>query len=249
MRKVKLALLLVLTAAVLVGGAALPHLMAAVTDSRASGKVSYAPVQTVELELDANGAEEAADMMAKLALYDAMYTIPLDLAAAQMTQEQVIAAAQNELQPYVDAGLMEWCDFDYVMTEFYAAIDPFDPDQTNTFWGVTLSLQEKPYTSVFLHLDDETGKILYLTYTTQGRDFSAEEQAVVLELFPSIYFDALGLGESAEYLRVNGLLSSYNLGGAGISCAYTFGTVEYGEVMMEFCAREYGFDMTFNYLG
>lgn len=243
MRNGKTALCLALTAALLVGGAFLPKGADLLLDGNKSDGVAYTELRTVELNLKQDEAGAPEGFEAKLALYGGMYTVPVGEEAASLSREQALAAAVGELTAYMDAGLMAWCDFTYQSLELYIGIDPLEPNNNNLFWTVSFVEEGEPYSSIFLHLDDETGKILYLTYDSQLVNYDEAERQRVAELVPELYFTALGM----EDVYQHGVNSALRKDALVSSC--TVSAPAHGEITFECVVSEQGFEIVFSCFG
>lgn len=199
MRKIISPLFLILVAALIIAGAFLPHMTAAVTDHMTNEKPHCAPMQSVQLDFGSDH-QSPESILQKLAMRDNMYTVPISAAEATMTEEEVYAATEQYMQEYADAGIFRWFDITYRMTETHLCIDPDNPKYSNIIWTVNL-VQESPYYNLFLHLDDETGKILYIDYVNQDTKnymFMPKDQPPALEALTEIYFRQLGLTDTLE---------------------------------------------------
>lgn len=232
----------VLAALILIAGLALlPQGIARISDSMTNEKPGAASIHTVELTVYSNQTDEPGYMMRKLALEQRMTTIPIEPEQASMTEEEVISAAMDGMSVYVEAGVFEWFEYTFCAAEPYLGMDPDNYDNNSIFWGVTFSSDENKYQNLFLHIDDETGKILYLSYDTYGPDmynyYYRENQLLMMEGFVDAFLSPLNLtmGQLAEY---DGLL------GAGVeeqeltddvTCVvYTYEDAGYGTIRVAF---------------
>lgn len=196
-RKSVLCVLLALT--LIAAGAFLPRMTAAVIDQAGSNASGSAPVQSVELYLYDRTLPQ--NMVRKLALEQSMYTVPARLSEASMSKEEVYAAAERYMADYASAGIFTWFPYTTWTAEFLSCIDSEHLGNTAYFWAVSYTNQCEPFQSLYLHIDDETGKILYLTYekANKGEVDSAESSenadysSYVLNCFSKIFFDQLGL--------------------------------------------------------
>lgn len=232
----------VLAALILIAGLALlPQGIAGISDLMTNEKPGAASIHTVELSLYSNQTEEPGYMMRKLALEQRMTTIPIEPEQASMTEEDVISAAMDGMTIYMEAGVFEWFEYTFCAAEPYLGMDPENPDNNSVFWGVTFSHDEKPYQYLFLHIDDETGSILYLSYETYGPDmynyYYRENQLLMMEGFVDAFLRPLNLtiGQLEEY---DGLLGSgveeQELTDDVTCVMYTYEDAVYGAVYVTF---------------
>lgn len=197
MRKLKTVTVVLLALLLIIALALLPQGVAEISDQLAYREAETAAMQTVELALYSARTNEPGYMLRKLALEQRMSTIPIDPEQAAMTQEEVLSAALAGMQAYTEAGVFSWFEYTSFSAEPYLGVDPEDQNNNTIFWGVTFVQEEKPYRNLFLHIDDETGSILYLSYETYGPDagkyFEPEDQRRMLEGFVDAFFRPLKL--------------------------------------------------------
>lgn len=240
------ALLLLLTVLCIIGGAMLPRVVARVTDRLDADQVVYGQMQSVQLELNVTEQPDPARMLQMLALERNMTTIPVTEAEASMTEEEVYAAVQRQMDEYCDVGIFQWFDVTHRTADPYLAMDPDDPDNFGIIWGVSLSHQESPYHNLFVHLDDATGKILMLDYYTEEYLYPSEEQRYVFEPWTDTYFAQLGLSYNTEYVQsLETDVSETRLDDDTMMVRYTFQEIEFGEIYLEFYVSPNGFYIQF----
>ena len=249
MRKIRIPILLLLTAVLIAAGALLPRIVAAVQDTVHTNKAGYSDIQSVALEFGESKDQAAVRMMKKLTLEKNMHTLPIDTAEASMTEAEVYEAVEACMDVYVANGLFRWFKDTYRSVEAYLAIDPDNANNISVFWAVHIVKEDDPYHNLFLHLDDETGKIIYLDYVnyepnettyTPGEAFT-ETLYREAEAFTSIYFDQLGLTDMASHAQVEVLERD----GDVLELRYTFSDEEYGELTIEFYVQTNGFYIHF----
>ena len=249
MRKLRIGMILILTLALIIVGAYLPRIAAAVEDWMNNEKSNFAPMQSVQLEFRDNEQQNAAYMLRKLALENNMNTIPITPKEATMTEEEVYEAAMEGMEAYSDLGIFRWFKDTYRNAEPYLAIDPDDADNFIIFWAVNIVKEDKPYYNLFLHLDDETGKILYIDYVnydTENYMFMPEDQRRSMEGFTDTYFHQLGLSEAmadTDIMKVS--VAELNLDSESTAVRYSFTETDYGRIDIEFHFYPNGFYIDF----
>lgn len=242
MRKVIYSLFLLLVAALIVAGAFLPQITAAITDSSTNGKADVAPMQSVELALG-ESSHEPLNMLRKLALEDHMNSVPIFADQAAMTEEEVYAAVEKNMQDYVASGIFEMFTPTYTSAETLLAIDPYGTDNYGIIWTVNLVSEDGPYRSLFLHIDDETGKILFIDYETHGEDrfnYYPEYQSYVMGVFTGNFFSQLALAEELQYMK-NATVMSVATTEEYSEVCYSFIDLTYGEINLYFSVHPNGF--------
>lgn len=242
MRKLIYSLFLLLVAALIVAGAFLPRITAAITDNSTNGKAETAPMQSVELALG-ESSHEPLDMLRKLALADHMSTVPISADQAALTEEEVYSAVEKHMQDYAASGIFEMFTPTYTSVETLLAIDPYGTDNYGIIWTVNLVSGDGPYRSLFLHIDDETGKILFMDYETHGEDrfnYYPEYQSYVMGVFAGNFFSQLGLAEELQYMK-NATVTSIATTQECSEVCYSFDDLTYGEINLYFSVYPNGF--------
>lgn len=242
MNKRKTSAFLLLSLLLIAAFALLPRIVAQISDIQAVGKLNSAPMQSIELAF----ASEKENMMRKLALEMRMTTIPIEPKQASMTEAEVIDAAKANMDAYAQVGLFEWFDYTYCLVEPYLAIDSEQKNNISIIWGVTFSDQNDPYKYLFLHIDDETGKILYISYETADKkqypltDRTKQEQ--MLTGFVDVFFRPLALTtENAQEASE----IEWNLADDTVSTAFTLEDTKYGTICVQMYIMPVGFQVSF----
>lgn len=246
MNKLKTVALLLFPLLLIAALSALPRAVAVISDIRATEKPNSAPMQSVELDFDSEKAEKTGYMMRKLALEQRMTDIPIVPEQASMTSEEVIDAALSGMEAYTQVDLFEWFEYTYCSAEPYLAVDIEQKNNICIFWGVTFSYEKDPYNYLFLHIDDETGKIVYINYTTGDKEpylaVDREKQMRMLDGFADAFFHPLNL-MTEEELEVS--VTDQNMLDNGFSATYTFEDAEYGTICVELRITPEGFRVLF----
>lgn len=232
----------VLLALVLIAGMALlPRGIAGISDLLVNEKPGTASMQSVALALGTDKTDEPGYMMRKLALEQRMTTIPIQPDQATMTEEEVFTAALDGMAVYMEANMFTWFEYTFSSAEPYLGIDPEDKNNNTIFWGVTLTTKEEPYHYLFLHIDDETGKILCLTYETYGPDkfkyYYPENQIMMLEGFVDSFLRPLNLtlDQLNQYENLVSLDIIEQQMTDDVTCVvYTYEDAEYGTIHVAF---------------
>lgn len=197
MHRLKTVLAVLLSLVLIAGLALLPKGIAGISDFLTNGKPGTASIHAVELSVYSNQADEPGYMIRKLALEQRMNTIPIEPEQATMTEEEVLNAALEGMVAYENAGIFEWFEYTFFSADPYLGMDPENQNNNSIFWGVQFAREEKPYQNLFLHIDDETGSILYLSYETYGPDadkyFEPENQRRMMVGFVDAFFRPLNL--------------------------------------------------------
>lgn len=123
-------------------------------------------------------------------------------AMASMTEQQLHAAIEAELQPYADAGVIRLFEVQEFQAKPCVAISWQDAQEYFLFWTVSLvgAGSEDPC-MLHLQVDDETGKLLAIAYYNPkplAGQPAVEERRELLERFSQIWLDRTGLRECAQ---------------------------------------------------
>lgn len=236
MRNFKTSLLIVLTVLALAACAALPAIAAAVQDSATVNHWGHSGMKSMELDL--NQQRGTIPMMGKLALLGNMETINIDPSQASMTQEEVFAAAREQMKPYEEAGIFRWFDVTLCSAEPRLGIDLKDANNFIVYWTVSFVNEDGPGQWLNLDIDDETGRILCIYYGVYGSysmDGVWQRNKVIMQAFTDIYFSQLELTGAKEFALSTQSGYSYHERDGGVSSAlYSFWDADYGQIQLEF---------------
>lgn len=252
MRKHKTAFAIFLALALIAGMALLPRWIAGISDRVTNGKPGTAAMQSVALSLYSDQKDEPGYMLRKLALEQWMTTVPIKPEQAKMTREAVLTGAVDGMTPYIEAGMFKWFDYQFTDAEPYLCIDPENKSSNMIVWGVTFAVDDKPYHHLFLHVDDETGKILYISYETDGPDkynyYYKENQRLLMEGFTDSFYRPLGLSgdQLGDYKELVSQEVEERKLTDDVTCwRYTFDDQQYGVIYVEFSITPAGFSVTY----
>lgn len=241
MNKIKTVFAVLLSLVLIAGLALLPQGIAGISEYLSNEKPGTASIRTVELTVYSDQADEPGYMMRKLALEQRMTTLPIEPEQASMTEEEVLNAALEGMEPYVDANIFEWFEYSFFSAEAYLGMDPENQSNNSVFWGVRFTHEEKPYHDLFLHIDDETGNILYLSYETYGQDahkyYEPENQRLMMDDFVDAFFLPLNLttDQMSMYKNFIGMEVKENeIPDDATIVSYTYEDAVYGAVHITF---------------
>ena len=192
MQKLKTALLILLTMMLLVLGAALPKIAAAAQDGATVNNSGSSPIRSVALELS---QDKPLSLLEKAALLadGVFYSIAANDAA--MTQEEVLTAIEGNLAPYYHADLVpyNWKDIQVKAAPYFVYGSNQD-ESSHIFWVVSIGWDSAALQScsLDLYVDDETGEILYIQYTS-GSPLDVYDPETYVDIFCDAYFESLGM--------------------------------------------------------
>lgn len=241
MHRLKAVIAVFLSMVLITGLALLPKGIAGISDYFSNEKPGTASIHTVELSVYSDQTDEPGYMMRKLALEQRMNTIPIEPEQASMTEEDVLNAALEGMVAYEDVNVFKWFEYTFFSAEPYLGVDPENQNNNSIFWGVQFTREEKPYQNLFLHIDDETGRILYLSYETYGPDadkyYEPENQRLMMEGFVDAFFRPLRLtaSEMSEYKNFIGTeISEKETPDDATIVSYTYEDAVYGAIHVTF---------------
>lgn len=210
MKILKTSLLLLLTAALLLGLACLPRVVEYVSDGIRQNRVGAHSVPSVQLVLERHQRSTMAEKMYLINQGEAINANPADL---MMTEQEVTAAVEAALAQYFDAGLLRgWKQDGYRMD--CRPVLAYDPASGlyDYSWVVMLQLHddEPPMGQLNLSIDDETGKMTGIYFSMPEPVFDPEEIPSLLETMTMIFLEELELppSEVIRELNTKGELSS-----------------------------------------
>ena len=214
MAKLKGLIAVVLALALIVAGAYFPKAISTILDWQNGGNVSTNPISSIRIEISKD-----IPSLGKLALLSRLgSSIELTESKAKMNKEEVMEAVYTGIQPYVDSQLLAYSEQSVQMyPSLIQAKD--DQDLQSIVWFVEITGDPANYTFLQLILDDETGRILMISFTMLGIDDYA--QFVVRDL------EYAYVGDNANAIR------------------YRFGDAVYGEVNVDLYVHEHGFYIEF----
>lgn len=249
MRRIKAIFVILLSVMLIVGMALLPRGIAGISDMLANGKPGTVSMQTVELSVYSHQTDEPGYMMRKLALEQRITSIPIRPEQATLTEEEAIHAAMDGMMVYVEAKLFEWFEYELVDAQPYLGVDPEDKSNNSIIWGVNFFKKGEPYNNLFLHVDDETGKIIFISYETYGEDqnryYDPEDRRLMMEGFVDSFLGPLNLTQLSEYENLDPECVSEMLSPKEVSVRYTFEDAHYGIINLEFVIYPFGFYVIF----
>ncbi len=201
MGKLKLALILLLTFGVIALGLLFPRLSTQIVDAVGIDAV-YSSEISVKLPDDQQGSEPADpvdDILYKLRILQKGSLVPLSDHVASRSVEEVEQLGLDALRVYQDAMLVNE-DLQIHPSSLYLSVDPNDPEEYFMVWMVRFSnsAPSKDYYNFEFLMDDETGTILQVDYTTSAGDNDLDSR---MERLTGIFFSGLGLNAWDYYER------------------------------------------------
>lgn len=233
MRKLKIALIFLVTVALLTVGAVLPRLVAMVTDRNHLNQSGTQEMQSINLDL--SGERRALSTVGKIDLLSRGQTINITEKEASMTVAEVNAAVEAAMAEYVDAGIFEWFDITAWNTQPKLCVDPDAPDNYGIFWMVTILNENEPYQCLMMDIDDETGKVfsirydIYVAYSLEGIE---ERNFGIRDTFVHVYLSQLGLWDDRG--NVEPYVEYGELDGEVFYGVFMLRDEEYGDIPIEF---------------
>lgn len=231
MKKLKNAVILLLTLLLIGCGAILPGIVGALMDRDMVNQTGTREMASIALDMD--GEKRSLTTVGKIDLLCRAQSINITEKEASMTVPDVNAAVEKAIQAYIDAGVFEWFDFDAWITQPKLCIDPDNPDNYGIFWNVTIINKNAPYQSLVMDIDDETGtvySIRYDIYESYSVDGVWERNAAVMDGVVHVYLSQLGMMEpdAEPYLEYGELDGEVLWGG------FYFTDENYGHCGIEF---------------
>ena len=233
MNKLKTGLVLLLTVVILLTGAFLPKIVSVIQDHSRNGRTSSAPIANIELKIEKDVSPVAQLIM--LCNSDSTTEVTENIAA--MTKEEAMAAVRAGLVPYIDAGLIEYCEDTASLSPFLVQASAMQ-DLQGIFWFIHIMGDAGGISNINIIMDDETGNILHMEYTYENLTNVIQAQEA-LDTWSDIFFSALEI----DYQRAR-IEAEYVYDDSGYAGhRYAFSDPEYGQIFVDLFLYPYGFSM------
>lgn len=242
MGKPKTFLILLLSLVLLAALAMLPNAVAAVQDSGTLGQTQVSQLQPVQLEI-----RDDPPAMARLAMMNGLGSvIEVPDQVATMTREEAKEAALTQLQPYMDAGLIDLYDIFHTEIRCMLGQASSNSELNSIFWTVTVIRDDEGLLVIDTAIDDETGSLLWISVTDNYAPYINDPEAILMP-FAEIYFTGLGIDDYGYYVTDD--LAEQYIGDDAYGIRYRFGDMIYGEVNVDLYVYPYGFYTEFPVVG
>lgn len=191
MRKLKIPVLILITIALLAVGASLPAIAAAVQDQTIVNHSSFGDMESLKLDFS---DPEVTPLLQKLALIrdGSFYTVSpsktkiRQSGIEQLVKDDLALYYQDELIPY------NWDNYEFSSVPHLVYNDA-DKDTYAIFWVVSIHWPDSGDV-LSLYVDDETGLILYLHYSTASAMDVYTAQGY-LDVLSNAYFASTGISD------------------------------------------------------
>ena len=233
MNKLKTGLIFLLTVVILLTGAFLPKIVSAIRDRNHNGRTSSAPIATVELKIEKDISPVAQLIM--LCNSDNSTEVSENIAA--MTKEEAIEAARAGLAPYIDAGLIKYCEDTVSLSPLLVQASAMQ-DLQGIFWFIHIMGDAGGISNINLIMDDETGNILHIEYTYENLTNVMPAQEA-LDTWSDIFFSALEIDYLDAIIEAEHVYDDSGYAGH----RYAFSDPEYGQIFIDLFIYPYGFSM------
>lgn len=237
MHKIQTALAVLLTVVVLFSGAYIPTLTACFIDGKTTGKGTLSPMTSVELRI-----LQEISIAGKLAMMNRIDSLlPIRESKAGMTGEEVMNSVVENIKPYVDAQLSDFYVDDVEMKPYLVQVLD-KPELQRVIWKITVSGDAADYSVYDLVIDDETGKILSINYTSENpqNPYGIDE---TLSLFADIFFSNLGIENHWDFI-VEDLEYAYT-GDHTIAVQFQLKDQRFGDIYIDMYVHDNGFYIEF----
>ena len=245
MDKWKKTALLFLTAVIIAACAALPGLVSRFRDDAAIGQIRYEPIPDILLQIR---EEDTASALKELAMISRMDGgLQLSESMASMSAAEAEARFYEIMEQYTDAGLVEVFDPKLYECRCILASVSVDPSLNGIYWSITLiSGDDANFAQFDAAIDDETGKLLAVSYTGD-RVFLEAEREEMLSGFTDLYFSGLEIPDYVHFVSSD--IKGAYLGEDSRALRYHYVDSVYGEITADLFVNQYGFYTEFPALG
>ena len=240
MKKLKIPVLILLTLGLLVLFALLPRLISSALDIKLSQTPGFSDM--LSIQLNTGTQQQTLSAMDKLAFLSVAEAANTTQDQMRMDEEDVNIAVYEFLHQCESAGIIQIFEPSSVSMAPKLLYDLTDPEKHIFVWTVTMIYKEEPNQVLRMDVDDETGKILCITYDNYqeySMDGVWERNKTVVDAFSDIYFSQLGLSDIWQNnvdLASDALIDyNYNEVDGGVTEAvYVFHNTLYGEFIIQF---------------
>jgi len=239
MRKVKNALIVLLTLILLAVGSLLPAAAAHFQDSKTTNVVQYDNIEALQLKLE----EEMPSMTfhEKLQLLSNGVGVEVTDANTRLKEEDIMEATYVALVPYMELFFGKPLDNDFFQYNVAMCYDETDPTRYYYYWHVQLSLDASYTDGISVILDDETGMLLAVeTYDPEWMIEETYHQELETAL-AATYFGEWGVNPEMAWPRDVEEITPNASGRVGVASQYMFVDKTYGEIHLEIGVYTDGF--------
>lgn len=229
MKKLKTILLCVATLALVILCASLPRLTAIIADKKAEKAPVYKAIQPISLEVQEGS--EAFSMLEKLSLYANGQSLIVKSTKATKTEDQIKACVEAFMSRCQASEIYQGFQPSSATVTTKFVYDVGDSSKSIIVWRYYATMlepikdspmQETELRALDVIVDDETGKILSVSFDHYGvgynQDGLSERNRSRVEPLIDMYFSQLGLLEKAEIAEASmGKLYEYTETDLGVT--------------------------------
>lgn len=235
MKKLKHAIIYMCVAATVAAGALFPSLAAHVQDSSVIGSIGSSPIRKVSLSIN------QLHPLEKLSLLVTSTGSSLSISAdrASLSEDEVAEIVYKVIQQYSDIGLIPYieqsqCTVQQLPFLRYGINTTTQSEQSNIFWQTSTRIDfDSGTASLYLIIDDETGSVFSISYSSPVPLYSESSWTDLINIFSDTFISGAGLSEGTEEI-------SSEFSGNSILARYSWYDITSGEIRLEFLLSEYG---------
>ncbi len=172
----------VITVMILVICALLPVIVLKTGDIAANKRVHTVEMKTIQFARELTDAD-------RLYLLGNGMRVTTSEEKTNLRTEDLIETIRPGLTAYLEAGLIQGNVEDYAITEAlpYRMYSNVDSNISCAFWYIDLETPDQPGRYVTISLDDQTGRIMQISYTNVDTICSADSLRLLLDVFITVY--------------------------------------------------------------
>ena len=231
MKMTKNKCMIFITALIIVISSMLPMLMAAVEDIIADDNICYEEIKTVQLFKELNDFQ-------RMYLLEHGVTASISEERTSLKREQMQEVVVNILCDYYARGyiLSPISDFSIVECEPVLYYSNTESNLSGIFWKIQMELWDELGQSIYLCVDDQTGKALLVSYDCLEPVYDKDSWYFMIETIYFIYQSRMDwYSINGDYREETEKRKEKNV------IHYSIGDVLYGEIGMDFIISENGF--------
>ena len=230
MKNKKTSLIIVCSLVIMAFFFSLPVIVLKSSDAISDGKIYTSEIKTIEF-----GKKIDTESL----IYLIINGIRMETPESEMNLEadNLRSTIKDSLSLYYENGLITEDFDDYSIREYwsYRVYSDSDSNISGAYWVIDMQTQSFPKNYLFLTIDDETGKILLITYVTEESTYDVADLETYHEKLFETYSEDVGIKFDDYYDEG----SFYNRN----SKQYYIAT-SYGRFCLTFYLTDYGFNVS-----
>ncbi|WP_294238364.1 hypothetical protein [Pseudobutyrivibrio sp.] len=230
MKNKKTSLIIVCSLVIMAFFFSLPVIVLKSSDAISDGKIYTSDIKTIEF-----GKKIDTESL----IYLIINGIRMETPESEMNLEadNLRSTIKDSLSSYYENGLITEDFDDYSIRQYwsYRVYSDSDSNISGAYWVIDMQTQSFPKNYLFLTIDDETGKILLITYVTEESTYDVADLETYHEKLFETYSEDVGIKFDDYYDEG----SFYNR-----NTKQYYVETAYGRFCLNFYLTDYGFNVS-----